>query len=665
MDKKYSALFHILKPWFNKLGNRGFPRSLVFVFDVIVVFVLFFAAYTIRLNFDLAQIPYPEVFYKVLFTTLVYGLFFLGHQTYSGIIRHTGFLDISNIFKATALAWITIMSSIALADLIGNRPHFSPPYSVLIIHFFLTLAFIVASRLIVRAVFIYMLKSIRRKQVRVVIYGAGKCGRTTRNALISDGQIDYKIIAFLDDNLSLDGKYLEGVAVMTPEKYLMKNGGSSKLSFERCPADLLVISIEGLSVERRRTFMEMALANQLTVKAVPPMNNWINGNLNLTQLRKLRIEELLERPKIELFNNELEREAQGNVIMITGAAGSIGSEIARQTLALKPSKLLLLDQNESGLFDLKFALNADPALSANSHLVELVVGSITDRQFLKEILSLHQPLIIYHAAAYKHVPLMEDNPYMAVMVNVFGTKNLADMALKCGCKKFVFISTDKAVNPSSIMGASKRIAEKYLQSQCKNSHFFITTRFGNVLDSNGSVSHIFQKQIDAGGPINVTHKDIFRYFMLIPEACSLVLEAASMGNGGEIFVFDMGEQIRIYDLARKMVQLNGLTPDVDIKIQITGLRPGEKLYEELLHDKESTIPTHHPKILKAIANGADRGTISNQLTELQRIANTFDKKAIVAKMMEIVEEYCPLNTVFADAKEPDFINESPTDNKTF
>jgi FlaA1/EpsC-like NDP-sugar epimerase len=399
-------------------------------------------------------------------------------------------------------------------------------------------------------------------------------------------------------------------------------------------------------VERRKEIIEKGLEYQLEIKVVPPVNDWINGKLSATQLRRARIEELMERPPIKLGAEHVARELEGRVVLVTGAAGSIGSGIVRQVITYKPQKLILLDQAESVLYDLQFEINNSPELKPYAHLAEYMIGNVRDLPRMEKLFKTFLPEVVFHAAAYKHVPMMEDNPYEAVTVNVLGTRNLADMAVKYGTKKFVMVSTDKAVNPTNVMGASKRLAEIYVQSFEEGPTQFVTTRFGNVLDSNGSVIPLFRKQIEQGGPVTITHRDITRYFMMIPEACSLVLEAGTMSDGREIFVFDMGQPVRIIDLAHRMIQLSGYVPGKDIMIEETGLRPGEKLFEELLSNNENTLPTHHPKILRAKVTIYSRSDVLTYINELEATLATGDNFALVAKMKDIVPEFVSNNSVY-------------------
>ncbi len=372
---------------------------------------------------------------------------------------------------------------------------------------------------------------------------------------------------------------------------------------------------------------------------------WIDGELSSGQLRRVKIEELLERDIIQLDSKNINREIDNKVVMVTGGAGSIGCEIARQILNYSPKRLIILDQAESPIYDLQFEIKNTEAFQKDLNKIEFIVANVKDKFRMDNIFNVYRPDIIYHAAAYKHVPLMEQHPYEALLVNIFGTKVIADLSIKYDVDKFVMVSTDKAVNPTNIMGATKRIAEIYIQSRDTKTKF-VTTRFGNVLGSNGSVVPLFRKQIEAGGPITVTHKDITRYFMTIPEACNLVMEAGAMGNGSDIFVFDMGNAVKIYDMAEKMIRLYGFEPGIDIKIIETGLRPGEKLYEELLTNNENTLLTHHPKIMRARVSTLSYEQVCQYIDELSELIVESDEYTLVAKMKQMVPEFVSNNSVF-------------------
>ena len=406
----------------------------------------------------------------------------------------------------------------------------------------------------------------------------------------------------------------------------------------------LILAISKISASKKQQIINQSLNFGLTVKSVPSAEKWVNGALTSKQLLDIKIEDLLARDPIVLDSNNVSRELQDKVVLVTGAAGSIGSEIARQIVTFYPKKIIMLDMAESALYDLQFDMRNEPKFSEVVPNMHFIVASVKDTLRMEEVFKTYRPEVVYHAAAYKHVPFMEDFPYEAVAVNVFGSKLLADLSVKYEVSKFVMISTDKAVNPTNVMGATKRVAEIYIQSLNKQNTKFITTRFGNVLGSNGSVIPLFKKQLEKGGPLTITDKNIIRYFMTIPEACSLVLEAGAMGDGGDIFVFDMGEPVKIYDLALNMIKLSHAE---NIEIKEVGLRPGEKLYEELLATKENTLPTHHPKIMRAKVRQHDTGIVQAAYKELEEALMGGEEFAIVEKIKKIVPEYISNNSRFS------------------
>ncbi|MBS4058122.1 MAG: polysaccharide biosynthesis protein [Bacteroidales bacterium] len=624
-----------------RYSDRFLSRWIVFIYDVVAVYGTYIVANLIRHNFEFLTInPYVLESQSVA-VMLIYMLSFLALQSFSGIIRHTSISDAVRIFKATGLAFVVLMAiRLSFSDNELTRT-FVPALSVIVIHFLLSLFFLVGSRFIIKSIYNDIVRKERKKQVRVLIYGAGAAGMLTRSALLQDVFYNFQVVAFADDNHSKVNKMLDGIPVISPDKAL------SQAYIERHDISQMIISIQKLDLNHKKQIIEKGLELKLQVKVVPAIDNWINGQLSSSQLRKVNIEELLERDPISLNNENVSHYLHNKIIMVTGAAGSIGSEIVRQVLQYKPARVVLVDQAESPLYELQYEINnVNPYKQFASRAV-YVIANVKDRFRMEGVFKMYQPQIIFHAAAYKHVPLMEDNPYEALLVNVFGTKVIADLSVKYGVQKFVMVSTDKAVNPTNVMGASKRIAEIYTQSIMGKNTQFITTRFGNVLGSNGSVIPLFKKQIEKGGPVTLTHKDITRYFMTIPEACNLVLEAGAMGNGGEIFVFDMGKPVKIYDLARKMIQLSGLIPEKDIKIIETGLRPGEKLYEELLAGQENTIHTHHPKIMRARVRENNSHDAELYLRELSELIVEGDEFALVKKMKQIVPEFISNNSVFS------------------
>ena len=629
-----------LKQLYNSYSNRFVPQWLVLVFDLVIIFFTFYVAFAVRLNFELEGLRLEKETPQAFFVALVYGLSFLGFRSYSGIIRHTGLNDAYRIFQATATAFVVTLFFGMTTRFFGFQMPWTTSYAVYLIHFLLAYFILMGARVVVKTVFAQVMRSRRDKGHRVIIFGAGASGVLARNALVNDPGTIYEMVAFADDNPGKVNKMLEGVPVMLPDKVL------NEAFVKRSEADLLIISIQNLDPERRAEIIEKALELDLEVKVVPPLDRWVHGQLSSTQLQKVRIEDLMERQRIALDSANVAKDLREKVVMVTGAAGSIGAEIAKQALTFAPKKIILLDQAESALYDLQYEIESDNALKEYASLAVYIVGNIKDEYRMQQIFSVHQPNIIYHAAAYKHVPLMESFPYEALLTNVLGTKVIADLAIRHQTEKFVMVSTDKAVNPTNVMGASKRIAEIYTQSLSNDHTQFITTRFGNVLDSNGSVIPLFRKQIGRGGPVTITHKQITRFFMMISEACNLVLEAGAMGKGGEIFLFDMGEPVRIIDLATKMIRLSGLEPNKDILIREVGLRPGEKLYEEVLNNEENTLPTYHPKIMLARVRPNEQMQVRQQLEELRSLIMQGNDFKLVAKMKEMVPEYRSENSIF-------------------
>jgi FlaA1/EpsC-like NDP-sugar epimerase len=492
----------------------------------------------------------------------------------------------------------------------------------------------VTFRIIVKIAYLEILNPGGSKN-KVIIFGAGEAGIITKRALDRDVGIRSKVIAFIDEDKSKQGKKVEGVTIYSFDKL-------DELLLENT-IEHLVISIQQLSPKKKQAIVDVSLRHNTKVMNVPPVSSWTDGQLSYNQIRNIKIEDILIRDEIKLNVDKVASEITGRTVMITGASGSIGSELTRQILQFNPKLAVLIDQAESAMFDLEVELNEK---FTDKHW-EIAIADICNHTRMEHAFRKFKPDLVYHAAAYKHVPMMENNPSEAIYNNVKGTQSIADLAVQNDVDKFIMISTDKAVNPTNVMGASKRIAEIYVQSlNGKNKTQFITTRFGNVLGSNGSAVNLFRKQIENGGPVTVTDPEVIRYFMTIPEACQLVLEAGSMGSGGEIFLFDMGEPVKIIDLANRMIKLSGLEVDKDIKIKFTGLRPGEKLFEELLNDDENTLPTHHPQIMVGKTREYDYETISLSINELISLFDKQDNFSIVKKMKEIVPEYISQNSVY-------------------
>jgi FlaA1/EpsC-like NDP-sugar epimerase len=591
------------------------------------------------MNFQLSEIDLTVFASQLVFVLGLRLLAFLFFQSYAGIIRHTSIEDAILILKAVFTGTVgAVLVSGVIRNTLGFEHVFNLSASILIIDFFICLFWMVILRFFVKSFYESFVNQFK-PTIGVLIYGAGYTGMLTKNVFQTDRSTNYKILGFIDDNESKIGKTIEGIKVFSLPEVLDKFVGSND-GME------VIMAINNMSAKSKRKISDIFLDRGVVVKALPPVDKWVEGEFAMNQIHNVKIEDLLGREVIQMNNKRIGEEISGKVILVTGAAGSIGSEIVRQLIAYFPSKLVLVDQAESALYDLEYELAGK--VPANVQLI-VNVADVSDTRRIAKIFKSHQPNIIFHAAAYKHVPLMENNPYEAIKTNVIGTRILAEMASEVGVEKFVMVSTDKAVNPTNVMGATKRLAEMYTQSMNQLEGVktkFIATRFGNVLGSNGSVIPLFKKQIERGGPVTVTHPEITRYFMTIPEACELVLEAATMGQGGEVFVFDMGESVKIIDLAKKMITLSGLRVDKDIEIRYTGLRPGEKLYEELLNNDENTLPTHHPKILIAEVNTPSYAYMEVATNDLNHLLSSGNNNSIVAKIKEIIPEYKSNNSVF-------------------
>ena len=603
---------------------------MIFLADVIISALAFVIAFLIRFEFHPPQIEIDlGIGFFWIFILVRGGSFYLG-KTYAGIIRYTSTQDAIRIFTVLTLGSVVfcLLNQVRYRWLEGI---YYIPYSIIFIEYLVTLFALVVCRIAVK-VFYMELKTPSKAKTRVVIYGAGESGLITKRTIDRETASGVQVVGFIDDDKDKAGKKIEGASIYHSAKAeeLLASG----------KVDQMIISIQKLSLEDKRRIINLALKHEVRVMNVPPVRRWIKGELTVRQIRDIQVEDLLGRQSIRLDNFNVRKHIEGKRVLVTGAAGSIGSEIARQLSAYNPEKLILFDQAETPTYDLELELG---------HLenVEIVLGDIRNRDRLFRLFDHAKPHVVYHAAAYKHVPLMESNPSEAVLTNVLGSKNLADLSNEFGIEKFVQVSTDKAVNPTNVMGASKRVAEMYSQALNEKSETaYITTRFGNVLGSNGSVIPLFKEQIGNGGPVTVTDQEVTRFFMTIPEAVQLVLEAGAMGEGGEIFVFDMGESIKIYDLAKQMIKLSGLELGKDIEIKITGLRPGEKLYEELLANEENTVSTHHPKILKAKVQTSDFQSIADSTDQLIELFDIQDNALIVQKLKAIVPEYVSANSEF-------------------
>jgi len=632
----HPIMIHHLK----RIAQNNTPGWVVLTIDLLLTAFSFGIASLVADAFS--YVNFTALDYIIpLFTVLSFRFFaFVSTKSYTGIIRYTSTQDAVRIFFAVAISTFLILS-LEGVYFIALGKHFLKPGVIIIDAFILTTllsGFRITFKLLYNQYAPSMISTARKE---VIIYGAGEAGIIAKRSFEQNTKYSRKVIAFIDDNPKLYGKSVEGIRIY-PSNLNLERIITSRKSVE------LVIAINNLSPSRKKKIIETCLQYAIKVKTIPPVSAWINGEFSPQSVKSVRIQDLLEREPIELSITKIKKELKGEIILITGAAGSIGSEIARQCLTFKPKKLVLLDQGETPLYELDHEFN-------RAENVEVVIANVCNTARIDKVFQHFKPAYVFHAAAYKHVPLMEDNPYEAINTNVFGTQNVANIAVKYKVKKFVFVSTDKAVNPTNIMGASKRIAEIYIQSlnsklklDSDNHTKFVTTRFGNVLGSNGSVIPLFRKQIENGGPLTVTHPEITRYFMTIPEACQLVLEAGVMGKGGEIYIFDMGESVKIVDLARKMIKLSGLKEDEDIEIKYTGLRPGEKLKEELLNDKENTIGTHNPKIMVAQVSEYNYLEVNELINDMYQERDNLKNSHLVRTMKAIVPEYISNNSIYED-----------------
>lgn len=617
------------------------PRWIILSLDIFMVLVSGFLSHLllkgIGLNFELNQNLSALLALYLGVTVFFFWIF----RTYSGIIRHSSFIDAVKLFMAQSSTFLFLLFVNTFFEVFKGGKLFlnTRLFFSIVLSFMLLLLY----RIIVKQVFEHYMNASKHKGiVKALIYGADANAISVANALRFETPPRYKVIGFVDKENKNSSKRILDLPILHHERkipVLLKSQG----------AQALIIADRSLSKDEKLALVDECLEYNFKVLSVPDLTDWENQEDISKKIKNFQIQDLLERSPIQLDNKAISNQLKGKTIMITGAAGSIGSEIVWQVCAFGPSRVILVDQAETPLHHLSLELGKQNFAVS----IECAIADIRNFTLMKALFAKTRPDVVYHAAAYKHVPLMEENPSQAVFTNVLGTKNLADLAAAYGVESFVMVSTDKAVNPSNVMGASKRIAEKYVQSlffslteKPGNPTKFITTRFGNVLGSNGSVVPLFTQQIANGGPITITHPEIIRYFMTIPEACQLVLEAGAMGMGGEIFIFDMGKPVKIIDLATKMIRLAGLRPEKDIKIQIVGLRPGEKLYEELLNDSSKTLPTHHEKIMIAKDATDDYDQINTQIQELFVLSSELHSGSIVAKMKSIVPEYKSMNSEY-------------------
>lgn len=643
------------------------PQWAIFFIDIIISVLSLWVAYLIKNEFNYKQIDKGIFFKNAMVLVALSTLVFFILKTYAGIIRLATIQDAFKMFVAVAIINAGFILVYLVASTFFHKSFIS--ITILVLNGFIGFVLLIGYRIGIRHLFAYFknklfLKNITTDSKNIIIFGANEEGIAVKRTLEQDAKIAYRIIAFLDEDTGKSRKSIAGVRI-----YHLSDLPSIILSDR---VDELIIAAENLSIDKKNEVVDVCLDKGIKVLLTPPVKAWINGQLSPKQIHKVKIEELLERAPININNEIIESQLKNKRILVTGAAGSIGNEIVRQLARFSPAVIILVDIAESALYEAELSMEEK---FKNANFLYFI-GDIKNYQRMEYIFKECKPHYVYHAAAYKHVPMMEMHPYEAVATNVIGTKHIADLSLKYGVQKFVMISSDKSVNPTNVMGATKRIAEVYVQSlyhhqlsafeakETKDSSKntvtdsvgvtgFITTRFGNVLGSNGSVIPRFEAQIKNGGPVTITHPEISRYFMTIPEACQLVLEAGSMGKGGEIFVFNMGKMVKIKDLATKMIRLSGLTPGVDIDLKYIGLRPGEKLHEELLNTEENTMPTYHSQILIAKVREYDFEDVSRDMNELAGLIESVkDEMEIVRMMKKMIPEYLSNNSVFEnlDAK---------------
>lgn len=613
------------------------PRWFIFLLDLFFSSFALLMAFFLRNNLVLNTVNWKQIFQSLTLLLMINLLVFVSLRTYRGIVRYTGVQDALRVFfsvSASAFLFYVIpnFTESSISYLTTGKP------DVLhIIYATFCFLFLMGYRVLVKQVFVAV-KNIRSVRKSVVIFGAGEAGVATKRVLAHNTRTNFNILGFVDEDKKKKNKSLDGVPIMDFDQF--------KDMISTTEVDELIIASFTLSPQKKNEIVDFCLDHDINVLVVPPYSQWADGTFAPRQLRNIRIEELLERDPIVIENEQIRKQVKRKRILVTGAAGSIGSEIVRQLLQYQPEMIILCDQAETPLHELDLQVKEmGTAVQCITYLT-----SVNQEARMDNLFSKFRPHHVYHAAAYKHVPMMEFNPVEAIRVNVLGTKQVADLAVQYGVDRFVMVSTDKAVNPTNVMGASKRLAEMYVQSLSARegqTTRFITTRFGNVLGSNGSVILRFKEQIEKGGPLTVTHPNITRYFMTIPEACQLVLEAGSMGNGGEVFVFDMGEPVRIADLAKKMIRLYGLVPNVDINITYCGLRPGEKLYEELLTDGENTIKTYHEKIMIAKVREVNSVELEDHLALLSsNLHSQVEESKLVGIVKKLVPEYISNNSIF-------------------
>ena len=628
---------------FLRKGRHIHPYVILFL-DLMIVLGAFTISYLIVNGLVPGSFNFVQYYtYTFIMCIISLPVIYFG-RLHTGLLRFSNSTDLFRVFAATFTFSCLFLLGIFLFGTKIIENEYKQLYLIVIVNFFITASLLVAFRLFAKATYLLLSTRISNREThRVLIYGSDKNAVLVKQALESDQTVNYIVMGFIDTDRSMLNTYLQQKKV-----YHIKDLGPLKTSLR---IDEILIVNEGLDNRSKRVVIERCIRLGIKVLTVPPVHGWLSGKFDQKQIQRLKIEDLLQRKPITIDQGKVKNDLNGKRILVTGAAGSIGSEIVRQVIGYGPSMLILCDQAESPLHEIKLEMED---LFPEAQL-EVVLADVSNYERMHKLFTICKPEIVYHAAAYKHVPMIESNPFEGISVNVGGTKNIADLSVLFGVEKFVMVSTDKAVNPTNVMGASKRLAEMYIQSlnSAKTGNTrFITTRFGNVLGSNGSVIPRFRAQIGKGGPMTVTHPEITRYFMTISEAVQLVLEAGTMGEGGEIYVFDMGKPIKIVDMARKMIQLAGLTEETDIKIVYTGLRPGEKLYEELLATAELTLPTYNEKIKIAKVRIYNFDETEKSILDLLECNKNHQNREVVLKMKQIVPEFKSKNSIYDELDMP-------------
>lgn len=623
--------------FFNQIGIV--PRWTIFVCDLTIAAIAFICGYAVFYSFNISAYSRVAFAIEMLYCLTITSFSFFVFRLYSGIIRYTSAIDSIRILS-TLLFNIIILFAIKLT-LIALRIPSILPTNLIIIYSLFAFTGLTTYRTLIKILFQFT-KSKGTETKNVIVLGAGDLGIALKRTFDHDFKSNKIITAYLDDDDTKIDKSIDGIKIYSTKDL--------KQLIDKLEIDELIFTTHNLSIERKDEIVDICFDHNINVLTLPPVNEIINGNISTNQIKNIKIEDLLERAPIKLSHENILQDLEGKRILVTGAAGSIGSEIAKQLAKFKPQLIILCDQAESPLHNLHLDLQE----RYKNQAYHAFIADVKNEERMRLLFENFKPQYVFHAAAYKHVPIIEDHPIEGVLTNIFGTFTLANLAVEFNVSRFVFVSTDKAVNPTNVMGATKRIAEIYVQAL--NSRIcmqdkdlktrFITTRFGNVLGSNGSVIPRFREQIEKGGPMTVTHPEITRYFMTIPEACQLVIEAGSMGEGGEIYVFDMGKSVKIIDLAKKMIKLSGLTPYKDIDIKFTGLRPGEKLYEELLNDMENTMPTHHQKIMIAKVRENNFDDVCSLIDTLFKLTKTNNNQDVVKQMKRIVPEFKSQNSIY-------------------